>query len=448
MKLFGTDGVRGLANNGTLAPDVIMKIAQAAASIFVDADRRHTVIIGKDTRLSGYAIESALMSGFISMGVNVVSLGPLPTPAVSMLARSMRADLGVMVSASHNPYYDNGLKFFGPDGFKLSEELEREIERRVDDSKNVKLCKSQDLGRANHLKTASGRYVEFVKNTLPRQTSFHGLKIVVDCANGAAYQVAPLVFWELGADVVTISAEPNGININDACGAVHPENLQHRVLSEKADLGIALDGDADRVIVVDEKGEIIDGDQLMACVALGLHNDNRLKGDAVVATIMSNMGLETFLKEKNMKLIRTRVGDRYVCDAMRKHTCNVGGEQSGHIILSDYVRTGDGLIAALHLVARLRQENKPASEIFRCFTPVPQEVRSLRINDSDPLSCDDFKQLIRSCEQDLANQGRLIVRGSGTEPVLRLMVESQDQKKLSSNLDRLESYLRAAQLVS
>lgn len=449
MKLFGTDGVRGLVNEGALTPDIIMRLAQGAASVFLDGDHRHTVIIGKDTRLSGYMIEPALTAGFISMGMNVVMLGPIPTPAISMLVRSMRADLGVMISASHNPYYDNGIKFFGPDGYKLCDQKEQKIASLVQDATPLNLCSATTLGRATRLESSSGRYIEFVKNTVARRTRFDGLKIVVDCANGAAYHVAPLIFWELGAKVVPLAADPDGTNINDKCGAVHPERLQETVLKEKADLGIALDGDADRLVVVDEKGKVVDGDQVMALIAGSLHRRSSLRGNAVVATVMSNMGLEGYLAQKQLELIRTPVGDRHVCEAMRARDCNVGGEQSGHIILSDYARTGDGLVAAMQMVSQRVKEQKPASEVFHCFDPVPQKLCSLRLKGGeDPMKSTDFQKLINTVEQEIGEKGRLLIRKSGTEPLIRLMVESTDRSLLTKALDQLTSHLKAQGFVA
>lgn len=447
MKLFGTDGVRGLANTGALTPDILMRLAQAAGKIFTKGDHRHIVVVGKDTRLSGYMIEPAITAGFISMGMNVILVGPLPTPAISMLVRSLRADLGVMISASHNPYFDNGIKFFGPDGYKLSHAVEQELEKLVNATKMNGLAESRNLGRAERLESASGRYIEFVKNTLPRTVRFDGLKIVVDCANGAAYKVAPKVFWELGADIIPIGIEPNGININDGLGAVAAGTLCQRVIDEGADLGIALDGDADRVVISDEKGNLIDGDQIMALIASSWHRRSQLRGGQVIGTVMSNIGLEQYLQSKQIGFVRTAVGDRYVCEYMRAHDCNVGGEQSGHIILTDYARTGDGLVAALHILAAIVKEKKPASEVCRVFTPVPQILRSIKIKQGDPMSSQKVSAVIQKAEAHLQPSGRILVRKSGTEPLIRIMAEGPKKAVLNDVIDQIMASMAAENFI-
>lgn len=440
MSLFGTDGVRGRANEGTLTPNTILKIAQAAGSIFRSGEHRHTVIIGKDTRLSGYMIEPALTTGFVSMGMNVVMLGPMPTPAISLLVRSMRADLGIMISASHNLYQDNGLKFFGPDGYKLSTADQERITKIVEEDQPLALCASEDLGRAKRLESAQGRYVEFIKSTIPRKSRFDGLKIVVDAAHGAAYTVASLVFWELGAEVVSIGETPDGKNINFQSGATNTANLRHHVLAEGANLGVALDGDADRLILIDEKGHTVNGDQVLAVITKCLHSHALLKGGSVVGTIMSNLGLERFCHDQGLGFIRTPVGDRHVCDAMRQHGCNIGGEQSGHIILSDYARTGDGLMAALKVTSQIAAEKKPASEVLSCFKPVPQELRSYKTElAGDLLACPVVQEKITQLQHSLGQDGRLVVRKSGTEPVVRVMVEHTNASLLSQAFAEIES---------
>ena len=425
-KLFGTDGVRGAANAEPMTAETVLKLAMAAGERFTRGPHRHRVVIGKDTRLSGYLIEPALTAGFISVGMDVVLLGPLPTPAVAMLTRSLRADLGVVISASHNPYQDNGLKLFGPDGYKLSDEAELDIERRIDNGTGTSRVASDKLGRAMRLDDALGRYIEFVKASFPRGRRLDGLKIVIDCAHGAAYRAAPAVLYELGAEVVAIGVEPDGFNINRGCGATNTAALEQRVLAEKADLGIALDGDADRVVMVDERGAKLDGDQLMALVASSWHAAGRLRGAGVVATVMSNLGLERYLASLGLKLVRTQVGDRYVLETMREGGYNVGGEQSGHIILPDYTTTGDGLISALQVLAALLGESRPASEAMRLFASLPQLLRNARFNGSTPLERAGVKAAIREAEALLGRQGRLLIRKSGTEPVIRVMAEGED----------------------
>src|SRR3954468_2625386 len=377
-KFFGTDGIRGRTNELPMTAQMAQRVGQAAGTHFLRGDHRHRVVIGKDTRLSGYMLEPALVAGFTSVGMNVVLVGPMPTPAVAMLTRSMRADIGVMISASHNPFADNGIKLFGPDGYKLSDEDEHAIEKRLET--NPKLAKPELIGRARRIDDARGRYIHFAKSTFPEHLRLDGLKVVIDCANGAAYHVAPEALWELGAEVIPLGVTPNGLNINEECGSTHPQLLQETVVASGADIGIALDGDADRLIVVDEHGQIVDGDQLMALIALGLQARGELRGDAVVATVMSNLGLERKLGEAGLRLVRTQVGDRYVLEEMRKSGCNVGGEQSGHIILADHATTGDGLVAGLQVLAALVEGEAPASALLRQFDPLPQLLRNVRFN--------------------------------------------------------------------
>lgn len=435
-KLFGTDGIRGLANAEPITAMTALRLALAAGAHFMRGGHRHRVIIGKDTRLSGYMLETALTSGFLSMGMDVMLLGPLPTPAVAMLTRSMRADLGVMISASHNPYEDNGIKLFGPDGFKLSDNIEVEIESRMfglDPAPAQDLAPSAQLGRAKRIDDAQGRYIEFVKSSFPKGLNLEGLRVVVDCANGAAYKVAPTVLWELGADVIPIANEPDGTNINTNCGATHPKRLCDQVKLSKAHLGIALDGDADRVIIVDEAGMVIDGDQLMALITESWQSAGRLTGNGIVATVMSNLGLERYLDRLALKLHRAPVGDRYVVEAMRRLNLNVGGEQSGHIILSDFATTGDGLIAALQVLAVLIRADRPASEAGRVFTPLPQMLKNVRYRPGElpPLEQLKVKDAIAAGEAALNGSGRLLIRKSGTEPLIRVMAEGEDQQLIS-----------------
>ena len=425
-RLFGTDGIRGTANTEPMTALTALRVAMAAGRHFIRGDHRHMVVIAKDTRLSGYMIEPALTAGFVSMGMDVVLVGPIPTPGVAMLTRSMRADLGVMVSASHNAFQDNGVKLFGPDGYKLSDAVEREIEASVEGGLSDALAGPRHLGRARRLEDAQGRYIEFVKSTFPRGLRLDGLKIVVDCAHGAAYKVAPTVLWELGADVVRIGVDPNGFNINRECGATQPDTLCRAVRESSAHLGIALDGDADRVVMVDEKGAVLDGDQLMALVALKWHQAGRLEGGGVVATVMSNLALERYLGGLGLTLQRASVGDRYVIERMREGGYNLGGEQSGHIILSDYVTTGDGLIAALQALAVIVEAGRPVSEVGRLFEPLPQLLRSVPFNGGAPLEARGVKKAVADAEDRLAGRGRLLVRKSGTEPVIRVMAEAED----------------------
>ena len=433
-KLFGTDGVRGTANSEPMTPETALKLAMAVGECFRNGTHKHLVVIGKDTRLSGYMLEPALTAGFITMGMDVVLVGPLPTPAIAMLTRSLRADMGVVISASHNPYADNGIKLFGRDGYKLSDEVETRIEECLERGPSRRAAPGE-LGRAKRLDDAGGRYIEFVKQSFPRGLRLDGLRVVVDCAHGAAYKVAPTVFWELGAEVFPIGVSPDGLNINRECGALAPEQMRQEVLARRADIGIALDGDADRLIVVDERGVILDGDQLMALIAASLAKSQRLSGGAVVATIMSNLGLERYLAGERIGLHRTAVGDRYVVEKMRTVGCNLGGEQSGHIILSDYATTGDGLIAALQVLAAIVETGKRASEVCRVFTPVPQLLRNVRFGRGKPLERRAVKQAITAGEARLGSEGRLVIRPSGTEPVIRVMAQGQDEALLASVVD-------------
>lgn len=443
-KYFGTDGIRGRAN-GKITPELALRVGQAAGLVFHRGDHRHRVVIGKDTRLSGYMIENALTAGFLSVGMDVLLLGPMPTPAVAMLTRSMRADIGVMISASHNPFEDNGIKLFGPDGYKLSDEIEDEIEKLVDPGASIKLAGSRDLGRARRVEGVHARYIEFAKRTMPRALDLDGMRIVLDCANGAGYRVAPEALWELGAEVITIGDEPDGFNINHDVGSTAPLALQQKVREMRADIGIALDGDADRVMIVDEKGHIVDGDQLMAVIAESWHQDGRLAKPGIVATIMSNLGLERHLESVGLSLARTAVGDRYVLEHMREHGYNVGGEQSGHIILSDYSTTGDGLIAALQVLAVLRRDNRPVSEICHRFEPLPQILKNVKTRSNKVLADEAVNTAIEKLRATLGAAGRLVIRPSGTEPVIRVMAEGDDRDLVEKVVDDvIEVISRAA----
>ncbi|MCB5177555.1 phosphoglucosamine mutase [Microvirga lenta] len=443
-KYFGTDGIRGRAN-GLITPDLALKVGQAAGLMFQRGDYRHRVIIGKDTRLSGYMIENALVAGFTSVGMDVLLLGPMPTPAVAMLTRSMRCDLGVMISASHNPYEDNGIKLFGPDGFKLNDDVELEIEALIDSDVTHRLSGSAKLGRAKRIESADARYIEFAKRTLPRQLDLEGMRVVIDCANGAGYKVAPEALWELGADVISIGVEPNGFNINQDVGSTAPDALINKVREVRADVGIALDGDADRVLIVDEKGQKVDGDQLMGVVARSWKDDGRLTQTGIVATIMSNLGLERYLGGIGLNLVRTAVGDRYVLEHMRAHGFNLGGEQSGHIIMSDYTTTGDGLIAALQLLAVVKRCNRPVSEVCHCFEPLPQVLKNVRYKAGKPLQESSVVKAIEAGRERLGANGRLIIRPSGTEPVIRVMGEGDDSDLVNRVVDDVvEAVTRAA----
>jgi len=427
-----------------MTAETALKVGMAAGLHFTRGDYRHRVVIGKDTRLSGYMIEPALTAGFVSAGMDPILVGPMPTPAVAMLTRSLRADLGVMISASHNPFQDNGIKLFGPDGYKLSDEVELEIENRIDGDMNGDLAAPGELGRALRLDDAQGRYIEFVKRTFPRGLTLDGLKIVVDCANGAAYKVAPTVLWELGAEVIPVGVDPDGYNINSGCGSTSTEFMQSQVAAHNADIGIALDGDADRVLVSDERGKMVDGDQIMAAVAEYWERDGRLTGGGVVATVMSNLGFERFLEELKLSLVRTKVGDRYVVEHMRANGFNLGGEQSGHIVLSDYSTTGDGLIAALQVLAVIRSSERPASEVCRKFEPLPQLLKNVKVSAKAEWETDSVKQAIAAGEAKLQNAGRILIRESGTEPLVRVMAEGEDAALISHIVDDIASEIERA----
>ena len=427
---FGTDGIRGRTNQGAMTAAMAMKVGQAAGRLFQRGTHRHRVVIGKDTRLSGYMLENAMTAGFTSVGMDVILLGPMPTPAVALLTRELRADVGVMISASHNPYEDNGIKLFGPDGFKLSDEDELTIERLLTDE--LPLAASEDIGRARRIEDARGRYIHAVKGSLPSTVRLDGLKIAVDCANGAAYQVAPSAFWELGAEIVAVGVAPNGKNINKSCGSTHPDLLRETVVSAGCDIGIALDGDADRLIVVDEKGAVVDGDQIMALIGTQMAARGKLKGGGVVATVMSNLGLERYLSGLELTLERTKVGDRHVLERMKTGGFNVGGEQSGHMILLDHATTGDGTVAALQVLAALVQSGKRASEVLHLFDPVPQLLRNVRFSGGKPLEERSVQAAIAEAEAALAGQGRLVIRPSGTEPVIRVMAEGDDADQVEA----------------
>jgi phosphoglucosamine mutase len=441
-KLFGTDGVRGTANSEPMTAETALKLGMAAGRHFTRGPHRHMVVIGKDTRLSGYLLEPALTAGFISVGMDVVLLGPLPTPAVAMLTRSLRADLGVMISASHNPYQDNGIKLFGPDGFKLSDEDELEIESKMFNGLEAYRVGSDHLGKAKRLDDAVGRYIEYAKNTFPRGLRLDGLKIVIDCANGAAYKVAPTVLWELGAEVVPVGVTPDGFNINKDCGSLATATLREQVVAHGADLGIALDGDADRLVLCDENGDMVDGDQVMALIGASWAASGKLTGGGIVATVMSNLGLERFLQSRGLALVRTAVGDRYVLERMRRDGFNVGGEQSGHVILADHSTTGDGLVAALQGLAALVQSGRPASEVLRLFTPLPQLLKNVRAN-AIVLDDNRVKGAIVDGENRLAGTGRLLIRKSGTEPLIRVMAEGEDEALVAAVVDDICAAIRS-----
>jgi phosphoglucosamine mutase len=442
-KYFGTDGIRGRAN-GVITPELALKVGQAAGLVFQNGDHRHRVLIGKDTRLSGYMIETALVAGFTSVGMDVLLTGPMPTPAVAMLTRSMRADLGVMISASHNAFDDNGIKLFGPDGYKLSDEIELKIEKLIDGDFSKRLAKPADLGRAKRIDGVQDRYIEFAKRTLPRNLSLDGLRVAVDCANGAAYRVAPEALWELGAEVVAVGVEPDGFNINKECGSTDLGALTRKVREVRADIGIALDGDADRIAIVDERGHVVDGDQLMAVIAESWKADGRLAKPGVVATVMSNLGLERYLGSLGLKLVRTAVGDRYVLEHMLEHGYNLGGEASGHIILSDYATTGDGLVAALQVLAVVKKLDKPVSKVCHRFEPLPQVLRNVRYKKGKPLEDAKVRLAIKAAEQKLDGQGRLVIRPSGTEPVIRVMGEGDDKSVVEDAVDGIVEALTDA----
>ncbi|MCB1475542.1 MAG: phosphoglucosamine mutase [Rhodobiaceae bacterium] len=443
-KYFGTDGIRGQANSYPMTAEVALKVGMAAGIVFRRGSHRHRVVIGKDTRLSGYMIENAMVAGFTAVGMDVFLLGPVPTPGVAMLTKSLRADLGVMISASHNPFEDNGIKLFDPDGFKLGDDVEEQIETLIESDLAEYLSSSTDLGRAKRIESANARYVEFAKRTLPRGLKLDGLRVVVDCANGAAYKAAPEALWELGAEVISIGDEPNGLNINRDCGSTSLDAVARKVHEVRADIGIALDGDADRVIIIDEKGEAVDGDQLMAVVAKSWADDARLTGGGIVATVMSNLGLERYLESIGLSLERTPVGDRYVVECMRAKGYNVGGEQSGHIVLSDFTTTGDGLVSALQVLAVVAASGKPVSEVCQRFEPFPQLLRNVRYRSGSPLTAESVTAVISAAEKRLGKSGRLVIRPSGTEPVIRVMGEGEDSRLVGMVVGDIVEAIEAA----
>ena len=443
-KYFGTDGIRGLANGDKLTPELALKVGMATGLTFLRGSHRHRVVIGKDTRRSGYMIENALTAGFTAVGMDVFLLGPMPTPAVAMLTRSMRADLGVMISASHNPYEDNGIKLFRPDGYKLTDEMEEEIEALVDSDLNPRLSRGEKIGRAKRLEEARTRYVEYAKRTLPRNSDFTGLRIVVDCANGAGYKVAPEALWELGAEVFAIGDQPDGFNINDDCGSTSPARLSEKVRETRADIGIALDGDADRVLIVDEKGDEVDGDQLMGVIAKSWHERGILSGGGIAATVMSNLGLERYLRGLGLKLDRAQVGDRYVLESMRANNYNVGGEQSGHIILSDFTTTGDGLVAALQLLQVVISKQQTVSQVCSLYEKVPQLLRNVKFTRGRPLSDKSVVQLIEQGKNRLGDGGRLVIRPSGTEPLIRIMGQGDDEALVAKIVSEISEAIASA----
>jgi phosphoglucosamine mutase len=443
-RYFGTDGIRGLANSAPMTSEIALKVGMAAGKLFSSGTHRHRVVIGKDTRLSGYMIESAMMSGFTAVGMDVFLLGPMPTPAVAMLTRSLRADLGVMISASHNPYADNGIKLFDPDGYKLSDEAEAQIEALMEAPTGELLASADRIGRAKRIESAQERYIEYAKRTLARNIRLNDLRVVIDCANGAGYQVAPDALWELGAEVVKIGVEPNGHNINLECGSTAPEALCAKVREMRADIGIALDGDADRVVIVDEKGSIVGGDQILGVIAESWHRRGKLAAGGVVATVMSNLGLERYLKDLGLAMVRTPVGDRYVVEHMRKHGYNVGGEQSGHIVLSDFTTTGDGLVTALQVLSVVVGTGKPVSEVCKRFEPLPQILENVRYANGSPLEQDAVRQAIDVGLKRLGSQGRLVIRPSGTEPVIRVMAEGDDERLVHQVVGEIVEAVRKA----
>ena len=443
-RYFGTDGIRGLANQHPMTSEMALKVGMAAGTVFRTGGHRHRIVIGKDTRLSGYMLEAALMSGFTSVGMDVFLLGPMPTPAVAMLTRSLRADLGVMLSASHNPSHDNGIKLFDPDGYKLSDDMERQIEDLIDVDARTLLVDAERIGRATRVESAQERYIEFAKRTLPKHLRLDGLRIVIDCANGAAYKVAPEALWELGAEVIKIGVQPNGQNINLGCGSTAPEAIVDKVKELRADIGIALDGDADRVVIVNEKGQIVDGDQLMAVIAESWHQSGKLAAGGIVATVMSNLGLERYLKGIGLTMARTPVGDRYVTEHMRKHGFNVGGEQSGHIVLSDFTTTGDGLVSALQILAVVVSTGKPVSEVCNRFHPLPQILKNVRYASGKPLEDTRVVKAIEGAKARLGEHGRLVIRPSGTEPVIRVMAEGDDESMVTSVVGEIVDAVKSA----
>jgi phosphoglucosamine mutase len=445
--LFGTDGIRGTANSHPMTAEIALRLGQAAGLLFTRGSHRHRVVIGKDTRLSGYMIEPALTAGFIGAGMDVTLVGPMPTPAIAMLTRSLRADLGVMISASHNSFEDNGIKLFGPDGFKLDDATEIEIEELMASDMRGRMAASASLGRAARLEDAAGRYIEAAKASFPRGLRLDGLKIVVDCAHGAAYRVAPTVLWELGATVIPVGVSPDGFNINRGCGSTVPAYLCAQVVEHGAHLGIALDGDADRLLMADAAGELIDGDEILGLIAQSWAAAGRLRGGGIVATVMSNLGLERFLASKGLVLHRTQVGDRYVAARMREGGMNLGGEQSGHLILSDFATTGDGLLAALQVLAVIVEQGRTAREACRVFTPVPQLLKNVRYSGPSPLRVKRVQHAIAEGEAALAGSGRLLIRESGTETMIRVMAEADDETLVRTIVDELCETIRAAMLV-
>ncbi|MBN8828521.1 MAG: phosphoglucosamine mutase [Sphingobacteriia bacterium] len=443
--LFGTDGIRGVPNSGSLEPDNILKIAIATAGVLGSTGRHNKVLIGKDTRLSGYLLENALTAGFIASGTDVFLVGPMPTPGISMLTKSLRADLGIMISASHNPYQDNGIKIFGGDGYKISDDMQAEISRKVlNGSWKNYFATPDNLGKAKRIEDAQGRYIEFVKNTFPKGLSLNGLRVVLDCANGATYHIGPTILWELGAEVITIANTPDGYNINEKCGATHPELLIENVKKLRADIGIALDGDGDRVLIVDEKGHVIDGDQILTLIASYWKKTGILKQNTVISTVMANKAMEDYLNKININVIRTQVGDRYVMQAMQENSVNLGGEQSGHIIMSDYATTGDGLIAALQVLAVVAEQKKPASEICRVFKPYPQICKNVKFKNSNPLEKEEIKVFINSVQTTNSSNARILVRKSGTEPLIRIMVEGKDSNLINNLANEIEEKISLA----
>ena len=440
-KYFGTDGIRGTANQGVMTADTALRMGMAAGTVFTRGEHRHRVIIGKDTRLSGYLFENAITAGFLATGMDVFLVGPMPTPAIAMLVKSMRADLGVMISASHNPYYDNGLKLFGPDGHKLSDQTEKEIEQIMANPDSINLARPENIGRATRLDDAPGRYIEFIKSSFPKGRSLEGFKIVIDCANGAAYHLGGKILWELGAEVIEIGVKPNGENINLNCGSNHLEQLAETVLEHKACLGIALDGDADRIQMVDELGQTIDGDRIIALIACYLKKQNKLNDNSVVSTSMSNLAFEHYLNSQDIQVIRTQVGDRYVAAKMTELNLSLGGEQSGHVIVGDYSTTGDGLVAALQMLALIQEQKQPASVVANIFTPLPQVIRNIPLANPNIMENPNFQAVIKAAQNSLSNKGRLLIRKSGTENLIRLMGEGKDIDLVNSYLDKIEAAL-------
>ncbi len=442
-KYFGTDGIRGAANKFPMTAEIALKVGMAVGAKFTNGDHRHRVVIGKDTRLSGYMVEPALVAGFIAVGMDVFLLGPIPTPAVSMLTRSLRADIGIMISASHNPYHDNGIKIFDANGNKLSDALELEIEQLIDGDISKHLASPENLGRAKRLDEGKERYIEFVKNSFPKDKTLNGLKIVIDCANGAAYSIAPMVLWELGAEVVAIGTNPNGFNINEKCGSTSPEALRAKVLEENADIGIALDGDADRLLIIDEKGEIVDGDKLIALIAEKLHNEGRLKKDTVIITQMSNLALENHLRYMGINTVRVGVGDRYVLEEIKRGGYNFGGEQSGHIVLNDYSTTGDGLVAALQILSMLVSQNIKVSDLANIYEPNPQILKNVRLDGNfNPLESQKVKDFITQKQTLLGKKGRIFIRKSGTENLVRIMIEGENKNEIENIADEIIAVMK------